>query len=127
MKTVSVAIFAFALSMVPLSSASAPDKPLSVAVAAIENRFIASGTILDARRTSAGIHAFKMKIEKVATAGSFPNMGAPYEGKEQEFFSEIGAPAGLQPGKRATVILRLSGDERHQALFLVEVIHGSGQ
>jgi hypothetical protein len=83
---------------------------------------IATGLIVDSRRTAAGIQAYRMKIEKIGQVEGFPNMGAEYQGREKEFFSEIGAPAALQPGKRVTVMLRLAGDERHQALFLVEVI-----
>ncbi len=100
---------------------SASALPVRVAVAALENRFVAEGVILDSKRLSTGMHVFRMKIEKVEALQGFANLGAGYQGTEKEFFSEIGAPPALAAGKRVSVILRVSGDEWHQQLFLVEV------
>lgn len=96
--------------------------PVQMAVAALDNRFVATGVILDSKRTSTGMHVFKMKIEKVGQVQGFADLGAEYQGLEKEFFSEIGAPPALTVGKRVSVILRVSGDEWRQILFLVEVI-----
>lgn len=43
-------------------------------------------------------------------------------GKEVEIFSEIGFPPTFQVGGEVFVVLRVSGDEWGQTLFLVGVI-----
>ncbi len=118
-------ILSLALAFAPAHAEPAQGSGPLVASVAVENRFVASGTLLETGRTAAGITILTMKIEKVQAVEGFPNMGSEYRGRTVEIFSEIGVPAEIQAGKQVTLILRLSGDERHQALFLVEVIHGS--
>ena len=44
--------------------------------------------------------------------------------KTVEIFSEIGIPSSFQVRMEISVVLRVSGDEWGQTLFLVEVIEG---
>lgn len=93
-----------------------------LAVAIIENRFIAGGIITDIKRASKGMQKFTMQIKKIEQYGDYPNFGSNYLGKEVEIFSEIGIPSSFQVGAEVSVMLRVSGDEWGQYLFLVEVI-----
>lgn len=93
-----------------------------LAVAIIENRFIARGIITDIKRASKGIQKFAMQIKKIEQYQDYPNFGSNYLGKKVEIFSEIGIPSSFQVGTEISVILRVSGDEWGQYLFLVEVI-----
>lgn len=88
----------------------------------IENRFIATGTILDIKRVSKGVQKFTMKIKETKQFKDYPSFGGNYLGKEVEVFSEIGIPPSFRTGVEAFVLLRVSGDEWGQYLFLVEVI-----
>ena len=93
-----------------------------LAVAVIENRFIARGIITDIKRASKGIQKFAMQIKKIEQYGDYSNFGSNYLGKEVEILSEIGIPASFRVGAEVSVALRISGDEWGQYLFLVEVI-----
>ncbi len=93
-----------------------------LAVAVIENRFIARGIITDIKRASKGIQKFAMQIKKIEQCGDYPNFGSNYLGKEVEILSEIGIPVSFRVGAEVSVALRVSGDEWGQYLFLVEVI-----
>lgn len=97
-------------------------KSIKLAVAVIENRFIAKGTIIDIKRASKGIQGFTMQIKKTEQFENYPNFGKNYLGKTVEIFSEIGIPSSFQAGVEVSLLLRVSGDERGQHLFLVEVI-----
>lgn len=97
-------------------------KSIKLAVAVIENRFIAKGTITDIKRASKGIQKFTMQIKKTEQFENYPNFGKNYLGKTVEIFSEIGIPSAFQVGVEVSLLLRVSGDERGQYLFLVEVI-----
>jgi len=63
-----------------------------------------------------------MKIKKIKQFEDYQNFGGNYLGKEVEIFSEIGIPASFEAGAEVSVLLRVSGDERGQYLFFVEVI-----
>lgn len=97
-------------------------KSIKLAVAVIENRFIAKGTIIDIKRASKGIQGFTMQIKKTEQFENYPNFGKNYLGKTVEVFSETGIPSSFQAGVEVSLLLRVSGDERGQHLFLVEVI-----
>lgn len=92
------------------------------AVAVIENRFVAKGTVTDVKRTSEGIQKFTLHIKKIEQYDKYPNLGSDYVGKDSEILSEIGIPTSFQPGVEVSVVLSVSGDEWGQYLFLVEVI-----
>ena len=93
-----------------------------LAVAIIENRFIAHGKITDIKRASKGMQKFTMQIKKIEQYEDYPSFGSNYLGKEVEIFSEIGIPSSFQVGTEVSVMLRVSGDEWCQYLFLVKVI-----
>ena len=93
-----------------------------LAVAIIENRFIAHGKITDIKRASKGMQKFTMQIKKIEQYEDYPSFGSNYLGKEVEIFSEIGIPSSFQVGTEVSVMLRVSGDEWGQYLFLVKVI-----
>lgn len=93
-----------------------------LAVAIIENRFIARGIITDIKRASKGMQKFTMQIKKIEQYEDYPNFGSNYLGKEVGIFSEIGIPSSFQVGTEVSVALRVSGDEWGQYLFLVKVI-----
>lgn len=95
---------------------------ITAAVAVIENRFIATGTVTDVKRGSEGIQKFTLHIKIIEQYDKYPNLGSDYVGKEAEILSEIGIPASFQPGAEVSVVLSVSGDEWGQYLFLVEVI-----
>ena len=93
-----------------------------LAVAIIENRFIAWGIITDIKPASKGIQKFTMQIKKIEPYEDYPNFGSNYLGKEVDIFSEIAIPSSFQVGTEVSVMLRVSGDEWGQYLFMVEVI-----
>ena len=93
------------------------------AVGIIANRFIATGVIVDVKRTEAKPEKFVMHINSVESIGDFANHGEEYSGKSVEILSEIGLPSSFITGVEVTLILRVSGDEHGQYLFLVEVIN----
>ena len=95
---------------------------IKLAVAVIENRFIAKGIITDIKRDSKGIQKFSLQIKKIEPFKDYPNVGSNYVDKTVEIFSEIGIPSSFQVGVEVSVLLRVSGDEWGQYLFLVEVI-----
>ncbi len=94
---------------------------LKLTVAVIENRFIAKGVIIDVKRNSKGIQKFCLRVKAVSPFMDYPNFGGSYVDKTVEVFSEIGIPFFFQVGIDVVVSLRVSGDERGQTLFLVEV------
>lgn len=103
------------------SSPASP--PVQLAVQALENRFIATGLILEILPASDNrIQKFRLKIEKTARVEGFPDFGAAYSGREVEVLSAVPLPSSLKPGLSISVVLRLAGDEWHQSLFLVEVL-----
>lgn len=93
------------------------------AVIGLERRFIARGVIVRIQPPAKGIHAFILKIAKTERLEGYANDGAEYQGKEVEILSEMGVPAAFKVGATVSVVLRFSGDEWQQSLFLVEVIH----
>lgn len=94
---------------------------LKLTVAVIENRFIAKGIITDVKRSSKGIHKFSLRIKTIEPFKDYPRFGGNYVDKTVEIFSEIGIPSSFQVGIDVSLLLRVSGDERGQTLFLVEV------
>lgn len=102
-------------------------KSIKLAVAVIENRFIAKGAITDIKHAAKGIQKFNMQIKKTEQFENYPNFGKNYLGKMVEIFSEIGIPSSFQIGVEVSVLLRVSGDERGQYLFLVEVIENGSK
>jgi hypothetical protein len=92
-------------------------------VGIIENRFAATGVIEDVKRTAERPEKFVMHISSIESVGDFANHGEEYSGKSVEILSEIGIPSSFSPGVEASLILRVSGDEHGQYLFLVEVIN----
>lgn len=95
---------------------------IKLAVTVIENRFIAKGIITDIKRASKGIQKFFLQIKKIEPFKDYPNFGGNYVDKTVEIFSEIGIPSSFQVGMEISVVLRVSGGEWGQTLFLVEVI-----
>ena len=61
-------------------------------------------------------------MEKAERLEGYANFGADYQGKEVEIVSDIGIRSSLTIGATVSVVLRVSGDEWQQTLFLVEVI-----
>lgn len=102
-------------------------KSIKLAVAVIENRFIAKGTITDIKRTSKSMQKFNMQIKKIEQFENYPNFGKNYLDKMVEIFSEIGIPSSFQVGREVSVLVRVTGDERGQYLFLVEVIENGSK
>lgn len=95
---------------------------LKLTVAVIENRFIAKGIITDIKRGSKSIQKFSLQIGTTAQFEDYPNFGGSYVNKTVEIFSEIGIPSSFQVGMEISVVLRVSGGEWGQTLFLVEVL-----
>ncbi|MFQ5964388.1 MAG: hypothetical protein ACE5KZ_08905 [Candidatus Scalinduaceae bacterium] len=87
----------------------------------IENKFVATGIVKDIVCEQKGIHKIIMKIDKVEQFGDYVNFGNDYVGKSVEIFSEIGIPPSIKIGVKISLVLRVSGDEWGQYLFLVEV------
>ena len=94
---------------------------LQLTVSVIENRFIAKGIITDIKRGSKGIQNFSLRVKTIEQFKDYPCFGGNYVDKTVEIFSEIGMPSFFQVGMDVAVLLRVSGDERGQTLFLVEV------
>jgi hypothetical protein len=92
------------------------------AAAIIENRFIAKGRIIHIKPVLKDIQKFTLQIEEVGQHKDYPNFGSNYLGKHVDVFSEIGIPSSFQVGTEVSMVLRVSGDEHGQALFLVEII-----
>ena len=93
------------------------------AVGIIQNRFVATGVIVDVKRTAEKPEKFVMHISSIESVGGFANHGEEYSGKSVEILSEIGIPSSFRSGLEISLILRVSGDEHAQYLFLVEVIN----
>lgn len=105
-----------------LLSVSVQGENTQLAVAVIENRFIAHGTIADIKRASKGIQKFTLQIIKILPFKDYPSFGGKYLNKTVEIYSEIGIPSSFQTGIEVSVLLRVAGDERGTSLFLVEVL-----
>ncbi len=103
-------------------SRSQKDKPVKQITAVIENRFIARGKITDIKPESKGIQKFTLQIEKIEQYKDYPNFGRSYLEKCVEVSSDTGIPTSFQVGAEVSIVLRVSGDEHGQVLFLVEVI-----
>lgn len=63
-----------------------------------------------------------MHIKKVEKFRDYPYSVGNYLDKTVEIFSEIGIPDTFSVGTHISVLLRVSGDEHGQYLFLVEII-----
>lgn len=87
----------------------------------IENKFVATGIVKDIVCEQKGIHKIIMKIDKVEQFDDYVNFGNDYVGKSVEIFSEIGIPPSIKIGVKISLVLRVSGDEWGQYLFLVGV------
>ena len=96
-------------------------KTVKLCTVIIENKFVATGIINDIVRVEKGIKKIIMLIEKVEQFGDFPNLGTDYIGKSVEIFSEIGIPPSIIIGAKVSLVLRVSGDEWGQSLFLMEI------
>jgi len=73
----------------------------------------------DIVRVEKGIQKIIMKIETANRFGDFPNLGTDCIGKSVEIFSEIGIPPSIKIGAKVSLVLRVSGDEWGQSLFLM--------
>ncbi len=98
-------------------------KRSKLVVGIIENRFAATGVIIDIKRTAEGPQRFLMHIKEIEPVGDYANYGEEYLDKSVEILSEIGIPPSFRPGAEVSLVLRVSGDEWGQYLFLVEVIN----
>ena len=94
------------------------------AVGIIQNRFVTTGVIVDVKRTAEKPEKFVMHISSIESVRGFANHGKEYSGKSVEILSEIGIPPSFRSGVEISLILRVSGDEHGQYLFLVEIING---
>lgn len=94
---------------------------LQLTVVVIENRFIAKGIVTGIKQDSKGIQKFSLRVKTIERFKEYPCFGGNYVGKAVEIFSEIGIPSFFQVGIDVAVLLRVSGDERGQTLFLVEI------
>ena len=94
----------------------------SVAVI-IENRFVATGVIVDIKQTAEKPQRFVMLIKEIESIEDYTNLGEEYLDKSVEILSEIGIPCSFKPGLEVSLVLRVSGDEWGQYLFLVKVIN----
>lgn len=101
---------------------TAENHSIVFAVVINENRFIARGTITNVQRAPKGIQKFTLHIKKTERYKEYANFGGTYVGKEAEILSEVGIPPSFQSGADVSVLLRVSGDEWGQYLFLVEAI-----
>ena len=93
------------------------------AVGIIQNRFVATGVIVDVKRTAEKPEKFVMHISSIEPVGGFANHGEAYLDKSVEILSEIGIPSSFRSGLEISLVLRVTGDEHGQYLFLVEVIN----
>ncbi|MHC4268535.1 MAG: hypothetical protein ACYSTS_08725 [Planctomycetota bacterium] len=98
-------------------------KRTELVVGIIENRFVATGVIIDIKHTAEGPQRFVMHIKEIEHIGDYANFGKAYLDKSVEVFSEIGIPSSFLPEVEVSLVLRVSGDEWGQVLFLVEVIN----
>ena len=96
---------------------------VELVVGIIGNRFAATGVIVDVKRTAEKPEKFVMHISSIESVGGFANHGEAYLDKSVEILSEIGIPSSFRSGLEISLILRVSGDEHAQYLFLVEVIN----
>ena len=97
---------------------------VELVVGIIGNRFAATGVIVDVKRTAEKPEKFVMHISSIESVRGFANHGKEYSGKSVEILSEIGIPPSFRSGVEISLILRVSGDEHGQYLFLVEIING---
>lgn len=98
-------------------------KNTELVVGIIENRFVATGVIVDVKRTEKKPQRFVMLIKNIESIEDYASHGDEYLDKSVEILSEIGIPSSFRPGLEVSLVLRVSGDERGQYLFLVEVIN----
>lgn len=98
-------------------------KRSELVVGIIENRFVATGVIIDIKHTVEGPQRFVMHIKEIEPIGDYANFGEEYLDKSVEVLSEIGIPTSFQPGAGVSLVLCVSGDEWGQYLFLVKVIN----
>ena len=110
-----------------LLSVSVQGKNTQLAVAVIENRFIAHGTIADIKRASKGIQKFTLQITKIDPFKDYPSFGSKYLNKTVEIYSEIGIPSSFQTGIEVSVLLQVARDERGTSLFFVEVLNNDSK
>ena len=97
---------------------------VELVVGIIGNRFAATGVIVDVKRTAEKPEKFVMHISSIESVRGFANHGKEHSGKSVEILSEIGIPPSFRSGVEISLILRVSGDEHGQYLFLVEIING---
>ena len=64
-----------------------------------------------------------MLIKDIESIEDYANFGEEYLDKSVEILSEIGIPCSFRSGLEVSLILRVSGDEWGQYLFLVKVIN----
>jgi hypothetical protein len=98
-------------------------KEIELVTGIIENRFVATGVIVDIKHTAEKLQRFVMLIKDIESIGDYANHGEAYLDKSVEILSEIGIPCSFRPGLEVSLVLRVSGDERGQYLFLVKVIN----
>lgn len=89
----------------------------------IENRFVATGVVVDIKQTAEKPQRFVMLIKDIEPIEDYANFGEGYLDKSVEILSEIGMPCSFKPGLEVSLVLRVSGDEWGQHLFLVKVIN----
>ena len=89
----------------------------------IENRFVATGVVVDIKQTAEKPQKFVMLIKDIKSIEEYANFGKKYLDKSVEILSEIGIPFSIRPGFEVSLVLRVSGDEWGQYLFLVKVIN----
>ena len=104
----------------PVGRPAGPSAPQ--AGIALEQRFIANGTVLVVHPPVKGMQRFVMHVGSVRPAAGYPDGGRAYAGKEVEVLSHGPLPASVRVNAKLSVVLRLVGDEWHQKLFLVEVM-----
>ncbi len=89
----------------------------------IENRFVATGVIVDIKHTAEKPQRVVMLIKDIKSIEDYANFGKEFLDKSVEILSEIGIPCSFKPGLEVSLVLRVSGDEWGQYLFLVKVIN----
>ncbi len=92
-------------------------------VGIMANRFVATGVIVDIKRTEERIQRFVMHIKEIESIENYASYGEEYLGNKIEILSEISIPSTFRPELEVSLILRVAGDERGQYLFLVKVIN----
>lgn len=107
---------------IPAGTAFAAARPVQLAVAGLEQRFIATGIVRALFPAEKGVHKAVIRIEAVAPAAGYPGAGEQYLGKEIEVLSETAFPGEMNVDARITIVLRIVGDEWRQYLFFVEVV-----